>query len=143
MRKAIVCLTLLFLVSPAFSLSNEDLRTIIDKPQATTGDAVAMLAALDDPEATLASVDLAGYGKLAGMDVNAALTVGDYAFIALEMGKAPKSLFFLITGLKRYAVDAMQARGFIPSRFAGNRALSGVELIELTRLLGARQNNNE
>jgi hypothetical protein len=91
MRKAIVCLTLLVLAAPAFSLSNEDLRSIIEKPRATAGDAVLMIAALDDPEATLASVDLSKFGKLAGMDVNSPLTVGDYAFIALEMERLPRA----------------------------------------------------
>ncbi len=139
MKKFII---LLLVLAPVlgFPLSNEDLRTLMDKPRATVGDALLMVSAMDDPNLTMSGVDVSANKKLAAMNAESPLTIGDYAVIAVELGKARGGLFYRITGLKRYAVDALQAAGLVPAQFAGNRAVSGVELIEMARLLGASNN---
>lgn len=135
MKKILPLIALLFLAAPAFGMSNDDLRALIDKPRATAGDAVLMVASIANPDATLESLNLASNKRLAKLDVNEPLTVGTFAMIAIELKQAHGGWFYAITGMKRYAVDAMQMRGQIPAQFTGGRALSGIELIELVRAL--------
>jgi hypothetical protein len=124
-----VLLTLILLCSFSYSLSNDDIRAIMDKKTAAVGDAALMIAAIDTPDIQKDAVDMKA-PRLASLKTDENLTAGTFSVLAIEMKKAKGGLFYNITGFGKYAADSLIYQQILPAGYSWNREISGAELIE-------------
>jgi hypothetical protein len=115
-----------------YSLSNEDMRTIMDKKTATVGDAIYVIYSIDNPDAVIADIDKINLPSIKALNRDQNLDAGTLAIIAIEFGKAYGGAYYRLTGFSRYAAQSLVYDGIFPESFSWNRSISGKELIELT-----------
>jgi hypothetical protein len=137
MRFTAVILLIVLTAAGAFSLSNEDMRVILDKKTASIGDALYVIYSIDNPDAVMADIYSITNHWIMAMDKGAVLDAGALAVIAIELGKARGGFYYTLTGLSRYAAQSLIYDGIYPESFAWNRSISGSELIELAQVIKA------
>lgn len=135
----ILILLALFTAGGLFALSNEDMRTIMDKKTATVGDAIYVLYSIDNPDASITDIDRISNPKIKALDRDQNLDAGALAIIAIEFGKAYGGVYYKLTGFSRYAAQSLVYDGIFPESFSWNRSISGTELIELTGAIKGRR----
>jgi hypothetical protein len=117
-----------------------ELRDLVDKPVATVGDALYLVASLDSPDITKDMIDLKGDARLLALKADAPLDCGTFSTIAIEMKKAKSSIIYSLTGLGKYASESLSFQGIFPTDFSWNRQVSGYELIEFATALRGLSN---
>jgi hypothetical protein len=132
MKAFVILILLSFITVPAFCISNEDLRAIMDKKVASVGDAIYMVYSLAVPSAAPDDINLIQNARIKSLNRNSDLDAGTFAVIAIELNKAYGGVLYSITGFSRFAAESLVYDGIFPASFTWNRALSGRELIELT-----------
>lgn len=127
---------LIAITTTGFALSTEEMRTILDKKQATVADALTVLGAVAVP-------GLDGHPEAAGrnprlksLDLKENLTFGTLSIITIELGLARGSLWYQVTGFSKYAAESLVFIKAAPDRYSFNRLLSGEELIGFAAKLG-------
>ncbi len=135
MRFIAVILLIVLTAAGIYSLSNEDMRVILDKKTASIGDALYVIYSIDNPDAVMADLYGITNKRISAMDKGAVLDAGTLAVIAIELGKARGGFYYFLTGLSRYAAQSLIYDGIYPESFAWNRSLSGSELIELAQVI--------
>ncbi len=139
MTRAIILSALMFVAAAGYSVTTEEIRAILDKKTATVGDALLMISSIDKPDMDAKDVNVKSSKRLSALDPKAALTAGNLGVIAIEMKKVAPGLFYMITGLGKYAAESLVFRKIYPDYFSWNRQLSGPELVEFTTAIKDRQ----
>jgi hypothetical protein len=131
MNRLIWVMLLAFIAATSgYSLSNDDIRAIMDKKAAAVSDAAFMIAALDNPDIQKDAVDMKTNPRLASLKTDENLTAGSFSVLAIEMKKVQGGLFYNITGFWKYAAESLVYQQILPAGYSWNRELSGEELIE-------------
>lgn len=124
MKIFITLLLIIFSLGQAFSLSTEELRSIMDKPQATVDDAIKLTWDISQ----VPKLEPMPLGKL---DKSSPLTVGSLGMVLIEYKVIQGGLLYRITRWKRYAAQTLKYYELVDPVFSWNRTLSGAELIEI------------
>ena len=130
-------LVLLLLLSAGslFAVSNEDIRAIMDKTNASVEDAIFVIYSIDNPDAVLADLDSISNTRISALNKDSNLDAGSLALIAIELKKAGGGIIYNLSGLARYAAESLVYDGIYPAGFSWNREISGTELIELSTVI--------
>ncbi len=123
MKKISVILLMIILSVPLFALSNEELRSIMEKKQASIGDAIALVNEVSE-------VKLQDNAVIKKMNSNKQLTIGDMGKVMIEAGLVKGGILYKITHFGRYASHSLKYNKIVLSEYSWNRKVSGVELIE-------------
>ncbi len=134
MRMLILLAALCVAVS-GYGVSNDDLRTIMDKKTAAVSDAIYLIYSIDNPASVQADVALVTNARIQALDKGADLDAGAFAIIAIEMKKARGGILYALTGFTIFAAQSLVYDGLYTESFSWNRPISGKELIELTSAL--------
>lgn len=127
-----ISLTVLILFSSmGFSVSNEELRALMDKKTATVADAMVLVGSIDNADFGRDNIRVKDNKRLAALKQDGNLFAGELAIVLIENKKCPGGLFYMLTGFGRYAAQSLVHQGFYPAEYAWNRAISGKELIEV------------
>lgn len=132
-------LVLLLSAITGFSISNTEIRDIMDKAKPTIGDAVYLISALDKEDVERNSIDLKSNSRLASLKLDDALTAGSFSIVAIELKKAKSGFFYFLTGLSKYSTDSLIYQKVFPAAYSWNREISGNELIEFVTTLKNNQ----
>jgi len=138
MKFIFIACFLLFLNS-GFSISNEEIRSILEKKIASVGDAIYAIYSIDNENATLQSLDLKNNPRLLSLKQDVKLDAGALAIIAIEYGKAKGSILYTLTGWSKYAAESLVFQKIFPEYFSWNREISGKELIETVGILSGKE----
>ena len=125
-----VFIILFFVFTQGYSISNEDIRSIIDKDTATVEDAVLMIASIDNPDVGKGSIDVQDNWRLRPLKMDDPLNAGRLSIIAIEFKKVHAGILYTITGFSKYAAESLIYQKIFPPYFSWNRKISGKELIE-------------
>ncbi len=116
-RRILTVIACVLFMTRGFALSNDALRSIMENPVASIGDAVAV------------SADIPGAVAVKGLDAQKKLTVGGLAVVLIKSGVLKSTLFYNITGWDRYAAERLLERKLISRDWSWNRRLSGAEML--------------
>ncbi len=122
----------------AYSISNDDIRALMDKKNATVIDALYMVYSIDKPDAVISDLASINNPRISALKKDANLDAGAFAIIAIEMKKARGSILYSLTGFSKYAAECLVFDKIYPEYYSWNRELSGQELIEFTALLKSK-----
>jgi hypothetical protein len=134
MTRWIILSALLFAFTMGYSISNEEVRALIDKKTATVGDAMVLVGSIDKADFDKNDIKAKNNSRLAALKLDTALNAGDLAVILIENKKAAGGLFYSVTGFGKYATESLVNQGIYPKVYSWNREISGKELIETVAL---------
>jgi hypothetical protein len=121
---------ILFAFTLGYSVSNEEIRAMLDKKTATVGDAMVLIGSIDKADFDKNDIKTKSNPRLAALKLDAALNAGDLAVILIENKKAAGGLFYSVTGFGKFAAESLVYQGIYPKVYSWNREISGKELIE-------------
>lgn len=143
MRTITIAIASLFIAVAGFAQSAQFAVKLAEKPVAAVEDAVTLFMFSTEGKS-------AGYAKDSAslmekgilpkeFDPQAPATMGLVAYMIAKQADLRHSLMFNIFKSRRYAVFACIAAGYLPADAGENKALSGVELMEIMGRLGGAE----
>ena len=133
MKKLWFIAALLLVTAPLFAMSAADARALAENAQPTIQDAYWLLESINNPAIRADALDWKRTARVSKLDPKAALTVGGFSALAIELKLARGGWFYSLTGIQKYAAESLLDRKLLPSHFSWNRTLTGKELLGLVQ----------
>ncbi len=111
------------MASGMFAISNEELRDIMDKDQATVNDAISLVS-------EVSKVDLMKNEVVKKLDVKSTLDIGKLGIILIEAEQVKGGVMYKIFHNRRYAAHSLKYHKIVAQGYSWNRKVNGIELIE-------------
>ena len=140
MIRFIIPVVFILIFQTGISLTNDDIRQILIKEQASIGDAVFLVASLDSPSITRDLVNVNNYARIKSLNLTNYLSIGDFSIITIEFNKAKSGILYSLTGFSKYAAECLVFQKIIPAGFSFSRPVSGPELVGFLTILKDKKN---